>query len=31
VGDENIGEGEAVVVQQVDGLKVKVKKADIPS
>ena len=31
VGDENIGEGETVVVQQVDGLKVKVKKTDTPS
>ncbi|MCZ6513192.1 MAG: nodulation protein NfeD [Nitrospinae bacterium] len=31
VGDENIGEGETVVVEQVDGLKVKVKKTDTPS
>ncbi len=31
VCDDTIGEGETVVVQQVDGLKVKVKKADTPS
>jgi membrane-bound serine protease (ClpP class) len=31
VGDETIGEGETVVVEQVNGLKVKVKKTDTPS